>query len=403
MAKQAIPLSIGRGLDRATGLGATQPQFPVDTRNVYGKDAKMSVRPGLAGSGYPELTWGTDLLEIIGMKATHDVLLVVFDRVSLQLRVYRLDPSTGLVQTLAALGLWGTLNANADFPVVSYDEADGRVCLAHAEDTYALRLPTVYYTPDFTTPSNVGTLTTLTADLDGSGVAQNVYFRAVRTHLEYMTGAGFGSNTEPDRGDVLRFSKPADPTTWIPSGFVLFGVRKEPIVAMRPVSGVLAVAKENETWIMDGAVGSAFTPRRIDANYGVVSARGMLTAGGKVFAWAKDGPRQVTTTETVPIGQPMELTSPLPTDLPTRGPARLMFTVYDIYRYLAEWVWPDIEAAAAPVTSFALSLWNPEDPRWTFFTREQPVTCAGLLYGTDLGGVVAPPEGYVFDVLAVDV
>jgi hypothetical protein len=403
MERVKMPLVLGRGLDRATGLAAAQPQFPVDARNVYGRDAKMSVRPGLAESGYAPLTWGTDLLEVIGMKSTHDVLLVVYDRDTLQIRIYRMDPSTGLVQTLAGLGAWGTLNSAAEYPVVSYDEADGRVMIAHAEASYLLRLPTVYYTPDFASPETVGTLTTLEADLDGTGVVHPVYFRAVCTHLEYMIGAGYGSNSDPDRGDVVRFSKPADPTTWSAPNFVLFGVKKEPVVAMKPVSKLLAVAKEDETWIMDGAVGSQFTPRRIDAKYGCVSARGMLVAGDRVFQWSKDGPRQVTTENTSPIGQPLELISPMPTDLPTRGPARLMFTAYDIYRYLGEWVWPDLESAAAPVTSYALSLWNPDDPRWTFFTREQPVSCAGILYGTDQGGVPDPPVGYPYGLLAVDV
>lgn len=403
MPRVKLPLAIGRGLDRSTGLVASQPQYPSDARNVYAQDSKMGVRPGLSRSGYADLNWGTDLLEIIGMKSTRDVLYVVFDRNTLQIRIYRLNPDTGLIQTLAGLGVWGTLNTAADYPVISYDEADGRVMLAHAEDSYLLRLPTVYYTPDFAAPENVGTLTTLEADLDGTGVSHPVYFRAVRTHLEYMMGAGYGSNSDPDRGDIVRFSKPADPTSWDAPNYVIFGVKKEPVVVMRPVEGLLAVAKEDETWIMDGAVGSQFTPRRIDAKYGCVSARGMLLVGGRLLQWSKDGPRQVTPADTTPIGQPLELNSPMPTDLPTLGPARLMFSVYDVYRYIAEWVWPDIEAAASPVASFALSLWNPQDPRWTFFTREQPVTCAGIMYGTDQGGIPDPPVGYPYDVLAVDV
>jgi len=402
MARAKMPLAVGRGLDRATGLVAVSPSAAKDARNVYGRDAKMSIRPGMIGSGFAPLNWGTDILEVVGMRATPDVLFVVFDRDSLQIRIYRLDPTTGLIQTLASNGLWGTLNANADFPVISYDEADGRVMFAHAEDDLSLRLPTVYYTPDFSTPSSPGTLTQLMADLDGSGVAQPVYFRAVQRHLEYMTGAGFGSNSDPDRGDVLRFAKPADPTTWIPSSYVLFGVKREAIVAMKPVGSLLAVAKEDETWIMDGRSGATFTPRRIDANYGVVSPRGLLTVGSRLFMRAKDGPREVTATTTTPIGQAMELISPAPADLPARGPSRLCFSSYDIYRYTAEWVWPDIEAVQAPVTCEVLSLWNPEDPRWTFYTREQPVTCAGILYGTDLGGTPAPPVGFPYDLLAVD-
>jgi hypothetical protein len=400
-----MPLAIGRGLDRATGLAATQPQYPSDARNVYARDAKMAVRPGLAGTGYPELGWGTDHLALIGVKATYDLLYVIYDRVSRVVRVARLNPSTGVLQTLSAPvnGVWGTLNINAEFPVVSYDEADGRIVLAHDEANISYRLPTIYYTPNFASPEVAGTLSVVTADLDGDGISGTVYFRGVRKHLEYMCGWGYGTESDPDRGDTMRASKAGDPTVWAGANYVNFGVKREAIIAAKPVDNVLAVAKNVETWIMEGATASQFRPKQIDANYGAVSSRSMVAVGGRVFMRSDDGPRQVTVNATIPIGQSLELISPLPATLPARGPSRECFAVYDILRYLVEWIWPDTDAGVSPVLSEALSLWDPADPRWTFMVREQPLSCAGILYGQDFGGAAPAPLGYVSSIAAVDV
>lgn len=404
--RQHMPIAIGRGMDRATGLVNVAPQYPSDARNVYARDAKMAVRPGMAGSGYEALTWGTDLLAVVGVKATHEVLFVLFDRGTLEIRVYQLNPSVGTVQVLTAPanGTWGTLNANADFPVVSSDESDGFVFFAHDENDYALRLPTIYYTPNFADTALPGTLTTLQADLNGDGVTAPVYFRGVHAHLEYMTGWGYGTENagEEDAGNTWRFSQPGAPTTWRGSGYVLCGVRKEPIIAGQWVQGLLALAKENQTWIIDGQAGAEFTPRLLDSKYGAVSSRCFGTDGTRSFLWAINGPRQVTAQGTAPIGQALELLSPLPNDLAPAGPSRLCFAFFDPIRYIIEWCFPDIEGAYTPVLSFALSLWNPADPRWTFFERNQPVTCAGIVYQDSTGEAPTPPLGYVDTVLVVD-
>lgn len=404
--RQTIPLAIGRGIDRATGLGAVQPQFPSDARNVYARDAKMAVRAGMSGTGFEALNWGTDMLAWIGVKATFEVLIVLYDRDTREIRVYQLSPVTGNVQeiTSPANGLWGTLNANADFPVVSFAESDGLVFLAHDENDYTLRLPTIFYTPNFADPTTPGTLTTLTADLNGDGVSENVYFRGVVTHLVYMCGWGYGTETsgEEDAGNTLRFCKPGDPTTWLGANFVLVGVRKESIIAACVVDGLLALAKENQTWIIDGQVGADFVARLIDPNYGAISSRCFFTAGTRALMWAVDGARQVTPAVTIPLAQALELLSPLPASLPTAGPSRLCFGFWDPIRYVAEWDFPDIEAASTPVLGFALSLWTPDDPRWTFFERMQPVTCAGVAYVDATGATPDPPAGYVSGVEATD-
>ncbi len=414
MTRATIPLAIGRGLDRATGLAAVQPQSPIDARNVYGRDAKMALRPGLTGTGFPPLVWGTDIIAIVPIRATLDELLCVFDRDSRELRIYRLDTVSGIMQTISSPsnGVWGVVNLDADFPVVTAAESDGLVFFAHDENVFDFRLPTIYYTPDFVTPTTVGTLTTLTADLDGDGSAETVYFRGVIAYLEYMWGWGFGSAADQDRGDILRFAKPTQPLVWPPANYFAIGVKKDPIISCIPTTGsqstysalttVLAVQKESSTFRVIGTDPDTFGFEVLDAVYGTISSRVSFSIGGVAYTWASDGARKVLPGGTIPIAQPLELISPLPSDFPTLGPSRLAFAIYDQQRYLCEWVFPNSEEASVPVPSFALSLWNPDDPRWTFFTREQPVSCAGYLVQRDTGGTPTAPEGYVSDFVASD-
>lgn len=399
-----MPLVMGRGLDRATGLAAVQPQYPVDVRNVYTRDAKVALRPGLAGTGFPPLVWGTDVLAVVGVKATLDLLLCVYDRDTREIRIYRLDTSSGIMQSISSPsdGLWGTLNLDADFPVVTSAEADGLVFFAHDEDTLAYRLPTIYYTPNFATPTTVGTLTELTADLDGSGVAETVYFRGVIAYLEYMWGWGYGSEEDPDRGDILRFAKPTQPTVWVPANYFAVGVKKDPILNCIPTENVLAVQKEDSTYKIFGTDPDTFGIDVLDALFGTVSARASFNVGGIAYTWSGSGARKVLAAGTISIAQPLELISPQPSDLPTRGPGRLCFSIYDQDRYLGQWVFPDLETAAVPVLAYALSLWTPDDPRWTYFAFEQPIACAGYLIVRDTGDPPPPPDGYVSDFVAED-
>lgn len=406
--RRAMPTIVGRGLDRASGLVAGQPTTPVDVRNVYARDGKMALRPGMTGTGFPPLSWGSDILAIVGVKATLDVLFAVYDRPSKAIRIYRLDTANGVLQTLAspANGLWGiAAGGDTSFPVVSYAEADGRVFFAHDEASFTLRLPTIYYTPNFVTPATPGTLTTLTADLNGDNVAASVYFRGVVAYLEYMGGWGYGSETpgDEDRGDIFRISKPAQPTVWVPGNFFLAGVRRDPIIAAGParqtssignVTGVLALLKNEQSFRIIGTSPDDFGIENLDELYGAISSRVVISIGDVLYTWASDGPRKVTPAGTEPIGQALELISPLPADFPVLGPDRLAFAAFDQDRKVIEWLFPDIEGGSLPVPEFALSLWNPADSRWTFYERQQPVTCSGRQLFRDTGGLPNPPTGY---------
>jgi hypothetical protein len=414
--RQKIPITVGRGLDRSSGLAGVSPESPVDVRNVYARDAKMALRPGMAGTGYPNISWGTDILAIFSIKATLEVLFAVYDRATNAIRILRLNPATNVLSypVSPANGLWGfAVGGASSFPVVKCDEADGQVFFAHAEENISSRLPTIYYTPNFANLTIPGTLTTLTADLDGTGVQNPCYFSGVYAYLEYMFAWGFGSNTEPDRGDIVRFAKPTQPTIWVPENYLIAGVKKDPVLDLCATQGslatqytvqtILAVLKSDSIYRIIGDSPDNFGIEVLDSTHGTISARATINVGGQCYTWSNDGARAVRPGGTEPIAQPLELISPLPDSFPSLGPVRLAFVSYDQNRYLLEWDFPDIAGGAVPVPGFSLSLWNAKDPRWTFVTREQPVTCAGVLRFRDVGGAAPAPTGYPSGVTAQDI
>jgi hypothetical protein len=403
MALATMPIVLAAGLDRATGAAAVQPAYAVDAENLYARDAKLALRPGLAGTGYPALPWGTDVCCVSAARVTGDVLFVLFDRTSRQVRIYRLNPQLNLLQPVGTDGIWGTLAPDAGWPVVLAAENDGHIFFAHDEATLPFRLPTVYVTPDIDNPNLPGSLTTLTADLDGDGVESPVYFRGVVAYLEYMCGWGWGSEQlgEEDRGDVLRLSQPAEPTRFIPESFAICGARKEPILACLPVQGVLAVGKPTEAYRLVGQSPADFRVELLDARYGVIASRTAVAVGSIGFWCSQDGPRVVYAEGTEPIAKPLELVSPLPQALPPRGPDRTAFVVYDRDRYTLEWLWPNLDTAALRTTGFLLSRWNPEQASWTFTVREQCVSCAGEVVFSDAvqGATI---DAYASNVVATD-
>lgn len=415
-----VPLAVGRGMDRATGTVATTPASPIDSRNVYARDAKMSLRPGLALPGLPALAWSTDIIGTFPIKATLDEILVVYDRSSRDIRVYRLDTIAGVLQTLVspANGTWGTLDAEAEFPVVVAAESNGLLFLSHCEAQIDNRLPMVYYTPDFSTPTNVGTLTTYMAALSSSGISGPVYPTFVFAYLEYLCISGYGTDLDPDRGDITHMAQPTDPLDMRPPNYFICGVAKDPIIALSTTNGpipigvsgsptagqstVLVIAKNDESYVLNGTSFDNFTVALLDPRYGVVSPRAFQNIGGVLYGWSSDGARRFAAQSTTWIAQALELISPLPADFPALGPSRLCFSAYDLDRKRLTWLFPDSEAAAVPVAAFTLSLWNPDDPRWTFDEMQQPVSCAGLILSRDTGSTAPPPIGYVSDILADD-
>lgn len=399
-----MPLAVGRGIDRSTGTAAVQPQYPVDVRNVLMRDAMASLRGGMAGTGYPPLPWGTHTLWIGTLKATLELLAVQYDSDTRDVRVYRLNQAIG-VWAIADDGEWGTLNSDADFPVVMAAEADGRMFFFHTENDLAFRLQTVYYQPDASSTTLPGDLLPYEQDLNGDGVAAPTYFSGGYGYLEYLMAWGYGSENpgEEDASNALRIAQPGAPLTMKPGTAFQVGLPGDPILDAIAVDGVLALLKNDSMFYLGGTSPADFGVFVLDEKWGTVSCRCTGSDGKNAYTWSNDGARQIKVGGSIPIAQPLALLSPAPSGFPARGPARLGFFSFDQSRKTLEWNFPDIENGIVPVAGYLLSLWDPNDPRWTLTERQVLVTCAGLLVQRDTGASPEPPEGYVSDIALEDV
>lgn len=407
MALAELPLALGMGLDRSAGLGTVSPASAEDTRNFYVRDSRLYIRPGMGGTGQPALAAGTDLVLIIPSKSTGDELFVTYTRSTRVLGVYQLNSAAAAMQSV---GTWATLASGSPFPTVVGAEANGKILLAHDEGTIGYRAKTYVWTPNVT-PSTVGTLAALQADLDGTGTPHDVYFRGVYAYLVYMWGWGFGSYTDPDRGDMVRYSKATDPVTWTGENALFCGVKKDPIRAVSQSDGILGVMKFGESYKIEGTDPDTFGIFPLDMQYGCVSARGAVQVGQVTWVWANDGPRVVTSTGLQPIAQALNLLWPAPADFPALGDPRYCFGIYDPMRHTLEWYWPDpVTSQGGQTPGFLLSLWktqnlqslqNQQIPQWFYVVRAVPLMCAGY----SLVLQQAPPpvvSGYVSGVTASD-
>jgi hypothetical protein len=252
MARARAPLTFGPGLDRATGTGVRDPRSLYNAQNVIAREAGLALRAGLAGSGLLALDWGTDILATFSVERTLDVLQVVYDRTSRDIRIYRVNPVVPV--TRQNVGTWGTVNALAEFPVITHAEAGGVVFFAHASESLAYRLPTRYWQPG-ATDTDPGTLTTLSADFDGSGSPGDVYFYGVCAWREYIAGWGWGTeadNTTKDRPEIVRLSKPDDPTKFPAENYFLCGSRSTRVVGCTPMPNGLLVGTRTQRYTIFG-------------------------------------------------------------------------------------------------------------------------------------------------------
>lgn len=392
MPRPRVPLTFGAGLDRATGSAAKDPRTFYDARNVIAREAGMELRTGLSGTGLPALDWGTDVIAMESVQKTLDVLQVVYDRVSRDVRIYRLNPVS--TPTRQLVGTWGTLNASAAFPIVTMAEAGGVVFFAHAEEVLAYRLPTKYWTPG-ALDTDAGTLTTANADFDGSGSPGDIYFYGVCAYREYIVGWGWGTetdNTTKDRPEIVRLSKPDNPTVFPAENYFLCGTRSTRVVGCTPMPGGLLVGSRTQRYTIFGTDPETFGVELTDPSHGIVSPRAWKTINGVAYTWSQTGPRE-TADPMAPsrdLALPLDLMQAVPSGWPTRGPAREAFAGYDPEQRVLYWAWPDLTATSAPQTmTYACSLRSPNEPRFTVAVFERRLACAG----TYLSGKVAPAPG----------
>lgn len=401
MARDRARVPFGPGLDRATGAAAVQPSSMKDARNVYARDDKLALRAGMQTTAYPAIPWGTDVVGIFPLRSKLEVIMVILDRAARTLRVYRVNPVGPTIQQAANPVGWGTLDPNAPLPRFMAAENYGRLIIAHDEPTYLYRLPTIVYTPDISDPV-VGTLAVVQAT-DSGGTLRDVKFRGVESYLDYIVGWGFGegsSATNANRPEIVRFSEAAAPTTFPIEAYFIAGVRDDPVTRCIPAGGVLLAAKSAETYIINGTDPATFGISLGDPLRGIVAGRLAYALGGAAYAWTESGPAVSTGGAWADLAIPLELDGPPPTSLTAAGATAYGWVGWDEERRVLEFGFPDVTTPSSPTLVFALSLREPQNPRWTYYERQQSIYTVGTFYD----GKAGPPAiiGYVTAITAAD-
>ena len=380
-----ITLPYGEGLQRATGVMVVRPTSFEDLRNVHLFDGKAQVRNGmnlistLVDDGIVDLDVTVMLAPLRSESAAMGIGYNTTGGSNREVWLNRLLID-GTVPT--PVGLLGTLDAGATFvpPILVGADSDNKFFVAHDEPNPTSRIVTQIYDP-----GGFPNLSNLTADLDGNGQA-DVFFRGVVRHLSYVFGWGYGSASDPVRGDVVRVSNSGDSTIFEDFAFFEAGQQGETIMVCRSAGASLMVFKENETYEIFGYSPDTFGIRLADSLFGAVGSRLAVSIAGSVFFWSTQGPRINSGGPSQDIAVPLDIGGPDPSTLVAESDPQDAFAEYDPATRVVNFVWGR--------RVYALSIRNPNQPRWSYYELGETAQCGGLFFSTQsTAGGGGPPVG----------
>lgn len=367
--RQRVVIPFGQGLGRHEGSLLVNPSSIADLRNAVPLDGKVTTRPGfeirgtLPASGFGEIT---HILAGQALRTERLGIVVGWSAVTRWAQVFRTQPDGSDAEFL---GSW-FVSEDDEPPIVRMAESFGRVFIAHDHALVTERAPTLVYGPLFGTR-----LQDLRADLgDGAG-EQDVKFRGVVQHLEYLFGWGFGVHTE-DRPEMVRSSLPGQPATFDPNHYFVVGDRRVPVLNCEPAETDLVVLKSGEQWQIFGYDRSTFGQRRRDPRHGIIGSRLAVSVGGLVYFWSHDGPRVTDgASPSDSIELPMALRGFQPQDLVEASSARNAFAVYLSTERTILFVFGR--------RAYALTAHNPSAPKWGYWELGFEPLTAFTLFDTD--------------------
>ena len=391
--RKIITLPYGEGLERSKGIMVVRPNSFEDLRNVYLFDGKAQVRQGsslasvLVDGSLVDLDVTVLLAPLRSEAAAMGIGYNTTGGVNREVWLNRLliDGTSPIV-----VGQLGTLDGGATFvpPIIVGADSDNKIVLAHDEPNPTSRFVTQIYDP-----SGFPNISDLRADLDGNGQA-DVFFRGVVRHLSYIFGWGYGSASDPARGDVVRVSNSGDATVFEDFAFFECGQQGETVMVCRSAGQSLMVFKENETYEIFGYSPDTFGIRLADSLFGCVGSRLAVSVAGSVLFWSTQGPRITTGGPSQDIAVPLDIGGPDPAGLVADSEVQDAFAEYDPNTRVVQFVWGQ--------RVYALSIRDPQRPRWSYYELGETAQCGGLFFSTQstAGGGGPPagaPENLVFD------
>lgn len=380
-----VPLPWLGGLERDKGAMVGDPTHFADIRNVLPGRATHRLRGGF-GDAIATIAGEVAICHIDVFRTAGRVIVVAVDA-GLDVNVYEVDVQG---QNATLVGTMGTLTPDAGYPPrFSSAESFGVFLLAHDEPDVTERLETYAYDPVAMTPWAV-----VEADLDGLGDAP-VQFRGVREHYGYIFGWGYGSASDPDRPETVRVSAADDPTTFAANHYLVVGTRSEPVLDCRAVGASLAVLKAASWHRIDGSDRATWAQALVDPETGAVASRGSINLYGALYWWSPFGPRTSGGVGTQDPGQPLDLAGNAPADLPVAGAADDCWAFLVPEETLLCWAFPNY--ADDTTLIYALSLREPSNPRWVWWTVAFALPCGALV--TAGAATVTLPPGYADNVV----
>lgn len=378
--RQLQQLVFGGGLDRATGVMLVEEASFEDLRNVYLFEGKASRRKGLDET----LTFfaAEQVLHVHPIRAFGIGAIFTYDESTREVWLYR---SSGDGTSTTGRFLVWTLPETAGFPRISCDDSYGKLYIAHDEPTFAARQDTKVYDP------STDTITDLKVDFyQPTGLEIDkvpVKFRVVKRHLNYLVGAGYGTEqdlpgdtTKADRPEIVRISLPGEPDNFQPQHYVIVGQRYEPVVGLASVAGSLIMRKETDSHLLVGDSRANFGVRSIDELFGVVTSRLHVTVGDKNYFWSLDGPRVSGPGPSADLSLPLNLSGPIASTIQNEVATEEGFAMYnpqqrEVLFVFGRW-------------AYVLHL-RDETPRWSYRQYAVPIGGGGTLYS----GVFVPVAG----------
>jgi hypothetical protein len=382
---------MGEGLERSKGVMVVKPTTFEDIRNMFLFDGKAQVRSGLLAKGVLQDDQPVDLdvtVMLSPLRSEAASIGVGYNTTGGTNREIWINRMAIDGTAPFSVGLYGVLPTDASFdpPIIIGADSDRRFFFAHDEPKALSRLVTKVYDPD-----EFPNLAPLLADLDGEG-QNEVFFRGVVRHLSYIFGWGFGSSLDPVRDDVVRVSNSGDSTIFEDFAFFEAGQQGEVVMTCRSAGPSLMVFKENETYEIFGYSPDTFGIRLADSLFGAVGSRLAVSIAGTVFFWSTQGPRLTNGGPSDDIAVPLDIGGPDPAGLVDESDPQDAFVEYDPATRVVNFVWGK--------RVYALSIRDPNRPRWSYYELGETAQCGGLFFSTQSkAGSGGPPIGAPEDLI----
>lgn len=364
-----LTIPFGGGLDRESGVLTVQPSAFSDLRNVHLHDGRAELRKGLLQK--LSLDGVTDILGIFPARTAGIGVVIAYASGP---RTVSLWITSGDVSTTAKVGdLPWTIAAGAVSPprIFGADSYD-KLLIAHDEPNFAYRNCTALY------DIGAGTIDNFLSPTLGT-----VKFRGVYTYLSYMIGWGHGTDTDPDRPEIVRTSLPAEPTNFDINHYFVAGQRGDPVLRCEAAGDVLAVRKQSQSYDIFGYDRSTFGIKPSDRLFGIGGSRLGITVGAVNYFWSLDGPRSSSGGASHDLGLLLDLEGPavdvaaanldLDNGFATYVPSRR-----EVLFVFGSW-------------AFVLHIADPSALRWSYRKLAVIAFCAGILYD---GGAGIGPEAH---------